>query len=333
MAKGAKMKSTFPAFASTMGAATALLLVGTLHAGAAQRSVRVNIFAGPQNIALLVAQEKGLFAKRGLSVEIQITPGSRVQRDGLTHGSFEIAQSAVDNAVALVENEKADVIIVAGGSNGMTELVVRPEINSYEDIRGRPVVVDAPDTAYGLILYKLLALKGLRKGDYSVVPAGACPQRRAALHRGGVAAMLNPPCNLLLKKEGYRSLARSIDVIGPYLADGVWVMRPWAQANSETLVKYLQAIIEGYRWGSDPANRAEVAHIVAKYLKFDPDIAVGAVEAAVGPQGGVAKDAAFDMEGFKNTLKLRAEMAGGNPDAKPDKYIDLTYYQRALAGL
>jgi ABC-type nitrate/sulfonate/bicarbonate transport system substrate-binding protein len=145
--------------------------------------------------------------------------------------------------------------------------------------------------------------------------------------------MLNPPCNLLLKKEGYKSFARSIDVIGPYLADGVWVMRSWAQANNDTLVKYLQAIIEGYRWGSDPANRVEVVGIVAKYLKFDHDIAAGGVEEAVGPQGGVAKDAAFDMEGFRNTLKLRAEMAGGNPAAKPDKYIDLSYYQRALAGL
>ena len=313
-----------------IGTAAALLL--TSHAAAAEPIVRVNIFGGPQNIGLLVAQEKGLFAKRGLSTEIQITPGSRVQRDGLINGSFEIAQSAVDNAVALVENENADVIIVAGGSNGMTELVVRPEINTYEDIRGRPVVVDAPDTAYGLILYKLLALRGLRKGDYTVVPAGACPQRRDALHRGGVAAMLNPPCNLLLKKEGYKSFARSIDVIGPYLADGVWVMRSWAQANGDTLVKYLQAVIEGYRWGSDPANRAAAVGIVAKYLKFDHDIAVGAVEEAVGPQGGVAKDAAFDMEGFRNTLKLRAEMAGGKPEPKPDKYIDLSYYRRALAG-
>src|SRR3954469_22060583 len=153
------------AFAAWRPATTAALiwLVAALSATGQEPRIRVNIFAGPQNVGLLAAQEKGFFAKRGLSVEIQITPGSRVQRDGLVNGSFEIAQSAVDNAVALVEHEKADVIIVAGGSNGMLELVVRPEINSYEDIRNKGVVVDAPDTAYGLILYKLLALKGLQK--------------------------------------------------------------------------------------------------------------------------------------------------------------------------
>src|SRR4029077_117330 len=127
-----------------------------------------------------------------------------------------------------------------GGRKGRFGLVGRPEIASYEDIRHKAVVVDAPDTAYGLILYKLLALKGLRKGDYTVLPGGACPQRRAALQPGGgaVAAMLHPPCNLIVAQEGYRSLGRVIDLIGPYLADGIWVMRPWAQANGDRLVSY-----------------------------------------------------------------------------------------------
>jgi hypothetical protein len=38
---------------------------------------------------------------------------------------------------------------------------------------------------------------------------------------------------------------------------------------------------------------------------------------------------------FKNVLKLRAEIEGqwgGKPPA-PDKYIDLSYYNKALAGL
>lgn len=328
------MSGAFPAF-RPMTTAMAIWLVGALPAMAQEARLRVNIFAGPQNVGLLAAQEKGFFAKRGLSVEIQITPGSRAQRDGLINGSYDIAQSAVDNAVALVEHEKADVIIVAGGSNGMLELVVRPEINSYEDIRHKGVVVDAPDTAYGLILYKLLALKGLQKGDYTVLPGGACPQRRAALQPGGgaVAAMLNPPCNLLVAKEGYKSFGRAIDLIGPYLADGIWVMRPWAQANGDRLVSYLQAVVEGTRWASDPAHKAELVGIVAKYLKFDPDIAVGAVEAAVGAQAGVAKDARIDLAGFRNTLKLRAEIAGGDPNVDPEKYLDLSYYRRALAGL
>jgi ABC-type nitrate/sulfonate/bicarbonate transport system substrate-binding protein len=315
--------------------AVLLLLAQSPCAPAAETRVRVNVFANPQNIALFAARDKGLFARRGLAVEIQFTPNSRAQRTGLVQGRFEIAQSAVDNAVALVEVEKADVIIVAGGSDGLNELMVRPEIDQYADIRGRAVVVDQPDTAYALLLYKMLAVHGLHTGDYRVIPGGDCAARRAAVQpdRGGVAAMMNPPCNFIMRKEGFKSFGRPTEVVGPYLADGIWVMRPWARQNADTLVRYLQAIIEGYRWSADAANRAEAAAIVARYLEVDADVAAHSVEAGLGPQGGLAKDAGIDIAGFGNTLKLRAEMMGGSRNADPRKYLDLSYYRRALAGL
>jgi hypothetical protein len=53
------------------------------------------------------------------------------------------------------------------------------------------------------------------------------------------------------------------------------------------------------------------------------------------PKFGLATDARFDVEGFKNLLAIRAEMEGqwgGKPPA-PEKYFDLSYYQRAIAAL
>jgi ABC-type nitrate/sulfonate/bicarbonate transport system substrate-binding protein len=304
-------------------------------AGAQETKLRVNVFPSPQNLPLYVAQEKGLFTKRGLAVEIQVTPNSQAQRDGLVNGRFEIAQAGVDNALALIEVAKQNVVIVSGGSTGLNEMVVRPEIKSYEDIRGKTVVVDATNTAFALLLYKMLDLKGIKKGEYGIYPAGACSFRRDAMKSdpNKVAAMMNPPCSTFAKKDGYPTFGMATDVIGPYLADGHWVMRAWAQANSQTLVKYLQTIIEGYRWAADAANRTEVVAVMARHLKIDNDIAAQAVELEVGPNGGLAKDASFDMVGFRNTLKLRAELEGGDPNANPAKYIDLSYYQRALQGM
>ena len=40
----------------------------------------------------------------------------------------------------------------------------------------------------------------------------------------------------------------------------------------------------------------------------------------------------IDMNGVNNVLKLRAQFEGGTP-ASPDKYLDLSYYDRAVAGL
>jgi hypothetical protein len=51
--------------------------------------------------------------------------------------------------------------------------------------------------------------------------------------------------------------------------------------------------------------------------------------------GGFAKDAAFDLDGFKNVLKLRAEVEGswGGHPPSPDKYYDSTYYNAGLTRL
>jgi len=317
-----------------LAAALVASTTGVSQAHAEDR-LRVNVFPGPQHVALYVAQEKGLFAKRGLAVEIQFTPNAKAQREALANGSIDIAQSAVDNAVAMVEDMKKDVIIVAGGGNGMLNLFVRPEIKSYDAIRGKTVVVDSPDTAYALVLYKMLALKGIKKSEYGVFQGGDCMRRLNGIRNdpNNVAVLLNFPCNILAEREGYPDWGSAADALGAYQADGIWVMRDWARQHPETMVNYIETIIEGLRWASRPENKAETAAIVAKILKVAPDVAEKSVEGAVGPHGGLDKDAAINMAGFRTLLSLRAEMIGGSVDLRPEKYLDLSYYDRALAAL
>ena len=53
---------------------------------------------------------------------------------------------------------------------------------------------------------------------------------------------------------------------------------------------------------------------------------------ATDPVHGLARDAAFDLEGFKTVLKLRADFEG-RAAAPPEKYFDLSFHRQALAGL
>lgn len=254
----------FMAFAVAVAVAMAAQARGEEH-------LLVNVFPGPQHLALYVAKDKGLFAKRGLSVDVEFTPTSKEQRDALADGRAQIAQAAVDNAVAMVESAKKDVIIVSDGSNGMLSLFVRPEVKSYDDIRGKAVVVDAPDTAYALVLYKMLALKGVRRSEYDIFQGGDCMRRLNGIRDPkNAAVLLNFPCTVLAEREGYPNWGSAAEALGAYQADGAFVMREWAQQHRETLVNYLQAIVEALRWASGPENRAETAAIVAKYLKVAP---------------------------------------------------------------
>src|SRR5204862_6176594 len=123
-----------------------------------------------------------------------------------------------DNALAMVERAKRDVVIVTGGDSGMNEFFVQPEIHSFGDLRGRILVVDAPDTAYALQAKKILLQHGLQPGsDYTVKPVGAGVFRLRAMigSKQNAAAILNLPFTVQAQRLGVRSFGRTTDLLGP----------------------------------------------------------------------------------------------------------------------
>ena len=319
-------------------AACALCLI-TGAAGAAEPvTLRVKVFPGAANLAIFAGLANGNFAKRDLKVELQFTANSDEQREGLAAGAFEIAHAAVDNAVHMVEAAKQDVIIVMGGDSSMNEFMVQPEIGSMAELRGKIVAVDAPNTAYALLAKKILLNNGLKEGpDYVVEPVGGSTLRLKAVlaDKKYSAVVLNVPFSIVAAQNGLKSLGRTVDLLGPYQASGMFVMRAWAKANGPVLERYMAAYVESLRWVLQPANRAESVALLVQRLKLAPDVAEKAYDQMREPKFGLATDARFDPEGFKNLLAIRAEMEGqwgGKPPA-PGKYYDLQYYDRAMKTL
>ena len=296
--------------------------------------LRVNIFNTSSNLPLLVAQAKGYFARRDITVDIQNTPNSDEQRAGLASGAFEIAHAAVDNAVAMVEAAQQDVVIVCGGDAGMNDFMVRSEINSMDDLRGKLLAVDAPNTAYALAAKKILKLHGLIENrDYSVRLAGGTGPRSVAMVADPqlAAGMINPPFSFSVREKGLKSLGSQFDLLGPYQATGAFVMRAWAAANAAVLDGYLSAYIEGQRYVMNPAHRVEMIALLTSSFKLSAPAAEGTYDALVKPGSGLAPDARFNLAGFNNVLAIRAEMEGmwGGTPPPADKYFDLSFYDRA----
>ena len=148
--------------------------------------------------------------------------------------------AGVDNAVAMVEVAKIDVAIAMGGDNGFNRLIVQPEIKSYADLRGKTVIVDAPDTAFAFLMYEMLRKNGLNKGDYEVRPVGASFRRFEVMlkDKTAAAAMLNMPFTLRATSAGLGDLGSAVAALGPYQGTGSFVLRSWASANSDVLVRY-----------------------------------------------------------------------------------------------
>ena len=124
-------------------------------------TVKVIVFPGAQNLSMWVALEKGFFKSKGVDVDLTYTMNSIELRDGLASGKFDIAHSAVDNSVAIVDYKEQESVILMGGDSSLNELFFQPELKTLQDIRGKVLVVDAPNTAYALQVKKALALAGI----------------------------------------------------------------------------------------------------------------------------------------------------------------------------
>ena len=319
--------------------ATVTVTAGIFGGGVtlAQEANLKTLKLGGGSFTTSVAQSNGFFTKYGLQIEIprSASGGSDEVRKWLASGELDLAYYGVDNAIAMVENAGVDVILVAATDYTPTELIAQPEIKSLADLRGKIVIVDAPNTQNALALKKILADAGMNAGtDYQMREVGGTSTRLAAMlkQKEYAATMAAGQSAAQARQDGLVSLASTANIFGPTLRYGVFTRRQWARDKSELLIRYLAAHIEAQRWLLNPANKDKVIDLVLRQRKMSRELAAGIYEMDVGPNG-LAKDAAIDVARFSNLLKFRAEVEGswGGKAPAPDRYYDSSYYEKALA--
>jgi len=319
-----------PAFSSLA------LVIGlfTATAQAADPTVlQVNAFPNAKALPLHAGIAKGIFERRGLKLELELTEGATAQRQGFAAGKYQIVHSAIDNAVYNIEVGKLDNVVLSGGDQGMNEFFVQGDVKSFADLRGRILVVDATNTAYALQLKKILAQHGLKEGDYTIKPVGAGVFRLKAMmeDKTNAGGILNLPFTVQAEQAGMKSLGRTIDMLGPYQGAGAYAMRAWAEKNRDTIERYLAAYIESVRFVREPANNGDNIALLMAKLSLPRNVAERTYELLQDPSSGSTPDARFLQDGYRNLMALRAEVE--NKQAVPnsgERYVDLSYYNNAM---
>ena len=237
-------------------------------------------------------------------------------RNGLAEGRYQIVHGAVDNAVAMAEVAKADIAVVMRRRQRLEPADRTARDRLIADLRGKTVIVDAPNTAYALQLYDMLAQDGLKKGDYEVKVVGA---RSAASRRSGrqddrgldaQSAVLGAGAEGRaeesgLGREGDRAVSgdrRLRDArLGQSRTRKCWstISRPMSRACAGRSIRPTR-------------SRRSAADGPAETCRGRRD---AAYEFATDPAEGLAKDGKVDIEGFRNVLKLRARTSDLGRDA------------------
>ncbi|MBI4240433.1 MAG: ABC transporter substrate-binding protein [Candidatus Rokubacteria bacterium] len=302
-------------------------------------TLKVIVFPGGFNWPIWAAQEKGFFSRERLEVKLTPTPSSVFQLTNLIAGNFDIGMTAIDNVIAYQEGQgeapvtgTPDLFAFMGGDNGFLRLVVQPENKSYADLRGKELSVDALTTGYAFVLRKMLALGGLRDGEYTLVRAGGVLQRWEALkEKKHAGTLLITPFEIIAESQGFRILGNAVDVLHRYQGLVGAARRSWAQAHADQLVGFIRAYAAGLSWLYDRANKTEALQILQKNVRgMSPELAEKTYNVLLAPTGGFHPTATLDVEGIRTVLKIRSEY--GRPQKEltdPSRYYDLSYYNRA----
>ncbi|MCW5770382.1 MAG: ABC transporter substrate-binding protein [Rhodospirillaceae bacterium] len=307
----------------------------------AERTLSVIVFPGGLNLPLWAGMAEGFFARRGLALKLHHTGGSMEQLAGLVRGDWDIGLTGFDNIVAYQEGQgeaaidrAPDLFAFMGGDDAFLRLVVQKDIASYADLRGKTLSVDALTTGFAFVLRKMLALNGLAEGDVNFERAGGVLQRWEALKAGKHAGtLLITPFELIAEKMGLRLLQSAQGAFPRYQGLVGAARRGWAAANGDALAGFVRGYVDSLAWLFDRKNEpAACALLVEKVPNMSPELAAATYEIFCGEKGGFEPRARIDREGMKVVLALRSEF--GRPQktlADPDKYLDLSYYEKALA--
>jgi ABC-type nitrate/sulfonate/bicarbonate transport system substrate-binding protein len=308
----------------------AILAFAAATAAQAQpATLRVMGFAGSANWPIFVAQENGMFAARGLKVELAPAPNSTTQIALLRDGRIDIALTAMDNIVPYPDELFAFLGINDGGR---ISLVAAPGIKRVAELKDRALAVDAIASGYAFVLMEMLARGGLSPGDYQLVSVGGSRERLRALQESRASgALLNAPADATAEAAGFVRLASSAEVLTHYQGSVGATRRAWARQHGDTLVRYIGAHIAALDWLYAPANRSAALELLARRVGVDARNAERSYTELLG-QSSLARKAALDVDGIRAVLALRSRFAPSPPPSTdPARYYDLSYYKKALA--
>lgn len=323
----------------------ALILLATAvipRAGAqTPKRLELIVFAGGFNWPIWAAQTQGYFAQNGVEVHLTPTPGSEFQLKSLIEGKFDLGMTAIDNVIAYQEGQgeakvevKPDLFAFMGGDNGFLRLVTVPEVKTYADLKGKVLTVDARTTGYAFVLEKMLQKGGLKDSDYNLVKAGGVLARfEDLMQQKHAGTLLLSPFEVPAQAKGFTLLGSAIDVLGHYQGLVGATRRSWAREHQPELIGFIRGYVAGLAWLYDRNNKeAAIALFRANLPNMSPELAAKSYDILLAPKGGFARKAEIDMKGVRTVLALRSEY--GEPKkalADPGKYIDLSYYKKAMA--
>jgi NitT/TauT family transport system substrate-binding protein len=229
-----------------------------------------------------VAQDKGLFTKQGLNVDLSFIQGSVAALPALAAGEVSILQTTPVAAVQ-ARIKGLDTVVLGDHIPFINQrLVAVQSVKSIQDLKGKTIGATKPGASDDFTLALVLKKEGLDpKKDVQIAYLNDVPGQVTALSNGLVQAIVvSPPTNLTAAQAAKaHEVLNFYDLKIPYPGDGVASTRAYVSSHHDVVVKFLAAYVDAIAYIK--ANPDDAKQIVAKYTKQDNKAALDATYTAL----------------------------------------------------
>jgi NitT/TauT family transport system substrate-binding protein len=222
------------------------------------------------NMIIFFTKEAKLFEKHGLDAEVVVMQGSGIASRALVAGSVAISPIATPTVMNAVL-AGSDMVVLAHTMPGVVQtLVVRPDIKTSEDLKGKSIGVTTFGSLTDFLVRHLAKKKGLNPDkDFALLQVGGDADRLLALKQGKIpAAALGYPAYILAQRAGFHVLWDFFKEVD-YPWSEIATTRSQIRRDRDLVMRYMRAHLEGIaRFKQEPEFAKKV---IKKTLRLDDD--------------------------------------------------------------
>jgi ABC-type nitrate/sulfonate/bicarbonate transport system substrate-binding protein len=218
--------------------------------------------------SIWVAEEKGLFKKHGIDAEVIIIGGgaSRVV-SSLIAGEIQYSVGGGDSVIRSALRGADTVLVASPLKTGLQRLMVRPDIKTPAELKGKKVGITRFGSASHWVLQLFLRKWGMRSEDIQMVQLGSSPAMFASLEKGAIdGAVFTIPTFFVAEDRGYRILADPVDLDIYYLQNSVDSTKSLLRQRHDQAVRLVKGICEGLAYFKK--NKKESLAVLQKKLRI-----------------------------------------------------------------
>ncbi len=258
--------TTFVRYSATL---LALSVILSSPQAIAQEKLRLGLSSiGATNGSIWVAEERGLFRKHGVDVEVIFIGGGGARVvSALLAGDINFSVGGGEGSIRSQMRGAETVIASSTLTKGLQRILAKPEIKTYQDLKGRKIGITQFGSAAHLVLALMLKKWNMRPDQVQTLQVGSSPALLASLDKGGIdAAVLTLPTFFLAEDKGYRVVGDPMTMDIYYLQNTLESTRSFLRKNRDQALKFMKGYIEGIAYFKK--NKKESLDIMGRKLRI-----------------------------------------------------------------